>query len=87
MACCAVKRASIESDRRIDLSQRVVSSRVTCCEWLKVSAPLWSLRSSIWVVSGITGVQGKHSSYVGGGRVLDGEIIEIFWVATKIFVF
>ena len=52
-----------------------------------MSAPLWSLRSSIRVVSGITGVQGKYSSYVGGGRVLDGEITEIFWVATKIFVF
>ena len=52
-----------------------------------VSAPLWSLRSSIWVVSGITGVKGKYSSYVGGGRVLDGEITEIFWVATKFFVF
>ena len=39
------------------------------------------------MVSGITGVQGKYSSYVGGGKVLDGEITEIFWVATKIFVF
>ena len=36
------------------------------------------------MVSGIRGGQGKYSSCVGGSRVLDGEITEIFWVATKI---
>ena len=52
-----------------------------------MSAPLWSLWSSVWVVPGIPNGHGTYCSQCSGARVLGGEINKDFKVAQKSFAF
>ena len=83
MVCFVSVRVATESDRWIDLSQRVFSTR---CE-RSICASLLSLMGSLWMVPAIRGDQYHLCSRCGGGSELGSEIYTEYKVAGKFFAF